>query len=154
MVPAGPKLRGFEPLTLACHTRHALANAAAPSLRSWSRPAHNCPLGTAVVPCCPLLHAPDMPQGRLWLMSHLSALPNGAQPPIPMLALRGLDIAAEVDGHAGRIAHGPRIVTGFDGGNIARTDLILLSTVGLDAQPARSAVQQVRRLARPPPGKR
>jgi hypothetical protein len=39
-------------------------NAAAPSLCRWSRLEHNCPLGTAVVPCCPLLHAPDMPQGR------------------------------------------------------------------------------------------
>src|SRR5215213_2912355 len=26
-------------------------------------PEHNCPLGTAVVPCCPLLHASNMPKG-------------------------------------------------------------------------------------------
>ena len=50
------------------------------SVRRWSRPEHNCPLGTAVVPCCPLLRAPDMPQGRLWVMSHLSAVPLGAHP--------------------------------------------------------------------------
>jgi hypothetical protein len=54
-----------HPGPLACHIRHALANAAAPRLCRWSRPEHNCPLGTAVVPSCPLLHAPDMPQGRL-----------------------------------------------------------------------------------------
>jgi hypothetical protein len=36
------------------------------------------PLGTAVVPCCPLLHAPDMPQGRLWVMSTLTPVPLGA----------------------------------------------------------------------------
>jgi hypothetical protein len=64
-----------------------------------------------------------------------------------MLALRVLDIAAEINGHAGLIVHGPRIVTGFDGGNITRPDLALLSTVRLDAQPARETVQQVRRLA-------
>jgi hypothetical protein len=58
-----------------------------------------------------------------------------------------LDIAAEINGHAGLIAHGPRIVTGVDGGNITRADLALLSTVRLDAQPARETVQQVRRLA-------
>ena len=52
---------------------------------------------------------------------------------IPMLALRVLDIAAEINGHAGLIAHGPCIVTGFDGGNITRADLALLSTVRLDA---------------------
>jgi hypothetical protein len=71
-----------------------------------------------------------------------------------MLALGGLDIAAEVNGHAGRIAHGPRIMTGFDGGNITRADLTLLSTVRLDAQPAREAVQKVRRLATLRPDKR
>jgi len=54
-----------------------------------------------------------------------------------MLALGVLDIAAEVNGHAGLVAHGPRVVTGFDGGNITRADLTLLSTVRLDAQPAR-----------------
>jgi hypothetical protein len=32
-------------------------------LRRWSKPEHNCPLRTAVVPCCPLLRAPGMPQG-------------------------------------------------------------------------------------------
>ena len=52
-------------------TRHALANAAARSLRRWSRPEHNCPLGTAVVPCCPLLHAPDRPQGASGLGEEL-----------------------------------------------------------------------------------
>jgi hypothetical protein len=60
------------------HIRHALANAAVPSLRRWSRPERNCPLGTAVVRCCPLLHASDMPQGRLWVMSHLTAVPHRA----------------------------------------------------------------------------
>jgi hypothetical protein len=95
-----------------------------------------------------------MPQGRLWLMSHLSAVPNGAQPPIPVLALGVLDIAAEVNGHAGLIAHRPRIVAGFDGGDITRADLTLLSTVRLDAQPAREAVQEVRRLAAIGPCKR
>src|SRR4029453_5570562 len=54
----------------------ALANAAAPALRRWSRPEHNCPLGTAVVPCCPLLHAPDMLQGCLWAMNHFSPCPR------------------------------------------------------------------------------
>jgi hypothetical protein len=55
-------------------------------------------------------------------------------------------------------------VTGFDGGNITRADLALLSTVRLDAQPARETVQKVRRLAtlcpcnrlqvlRPPPAR-
>ena len=55
-----------------------------------------------------------------------------------MLALRVLDIAAEVNGHAGLIAHGPGIVTGFDGGNITRANLTLLATIRLDAQPARA----------------
>jgi hypothetical protein len=45
-------------------------------------------------------------------------------------------------------------VTGFDGGNITRADLALLSTVRLDAQPAREAVQKVRRLAAVGPCKR
>jgi hypothetical protein len=48
-----------------------------------------------------------------------------------------LNIAAEIDGHAGLVAHGPRIVTGFDRGNITRADLALLATARLDAQPAR-----------------
>jgi len=43
-------------------TRHALTDAAAPERSRWLRPDHDCPLGTAVVPWCPLLHAPDMPQ--------------------------------------------------------------------------------------------
>jgi hypothetical protein len=38
-------------------------------------------------------------------------------------------------------------LAGFDRGNITRADLALLSTVRLDAQPARQTVQQVRRLA-------
>src|SRR5512132_3850253 len=39
---AGP---AWESSALACHARHALADAAARRLRRWSRPEHNCPLG-------------------------------------------------------------------------------------------------------------
>src|SRR5215204_7056122 len=57
-----------------------LAKAAVPSLRGWSRPEHNCPLGTAVVPCCPLLHAPDMPQ-CIRAAAQCTTSPSGTRAP-------------------------------------------------------------------------
>ena len=42
-----------SPVTLACHIRHAVVNAAAaPERWRWSWPDHDCPPGTAVVPWC------------------------------------------------------------------------------------------------------
>jgi hypothetical protein len=41
------------------------------------------PLLSLAVPCC---MPQTCPKGRRWLMSHLSTIPNGAQPPIPMLS--------------------------------------------------------------------
>ena len=48
--------------TSSCDIRHAVVNAAAPERWRWSWPDHDCPPGTAVVPWCPLVHAPTMPQ--------------------------------------------------------------------------------------------
>ena len=94
--PVTQPAQGDEPTDLLrAHIRHALANAAAASLRRWSRPEYGCPLGTAVVPCCLLLHASEVPQGVLWGMSHLTKFlsavsrSKSAQLPRPWLPTRG-----------------------------------------------------------------
>jgi hypothetical protein len=69
------------------------------------------------------------------------------QPRTRVLSLGVLGIAAEVNRHAGLVAHDPCIVTRLDRGNIAGADLALLSTARLYPHAARQAIQQMRRLA-------
>src|SRR5829696_1699454 len=57
-----------------------LAKAAVPSLRGWSRPEHNCPLGTAVVPWCPCFMPQTCPSASEQ-QRNVRRVPSGTRAP-------------------------------------------------------------------------
>jgi len=130
-------LLGLEPEPLPLERETSGLRTCGPSSQLAFYQINPLPELSAVDPCRPGLCAPNVPRlGQIGVRQRLAFRSREAAR-IRVLAPRVLGIAAEVDCHAGFVAHGPRIVARLDSGNVARTDLPLFAAVGLDAHAAR-----------------